>query len=67
MPATDSYLCLRLLTESTGQFFWLFLKRRCLLELFISKPPVRLSMLNEIKKIIVVGKKNSMLQAQKKK
>ena len=50
MPATDSYLCLRLLTEITGQLFWLFLKRRCLMELFISKPPIRLSMLNEIKK-----------------
>ena len=67
MPATDSYLCLRLLTEITGQFFWLFLTRRCLMELFSSKPAIRLSVLKEIEKIIVVDKKTSMLQAQRKK
>ena len=41
MPATDSYLCSRHLTESTGQFLRLFLTRRCLMELFISKPAIR--------------------------
>ena len=50
MPKTESYLRLRLLKESTGQLLWLFLTRRCLMELFISKPAFPLSMLTEIKK-----------------
>ena len=50
MPETESYLCIKLLTESAGQTLRLFLTRRCLMEQFFSKPAIPLPMLKKIKK-----------------